>query len=1080
MQKINSIKHALLGVNIQKDENKIIIDNLTAEIDKLRKELSQKKQVIEELTDPEKSESKQRKKREPKAGTPIENYAFKNLQNFLNSDTGEELLKNPEIFEYDENLTAFDKNLAKNPNYFYKYQKTFIEDWSVSAQELVILYYGVGTGKSRIAVNCAEQFTSLNPNSYVYILSPASLVFNLIDEMMGRGIDPRRKHNNEYVYNFITYQQLLRSEFNFKPNSLLIVDEIHNLRNFHSSQIKEKKSARQWVSTGTYSLVGNKLAIALQQLQQSGQKFLRSIFMTGTLFINNITDIEPIISLGYGKAPLNNENINQLSLINQSEERMKIYYNGLISFYRKPTDTPNFPSVKYQFVGLEGKGKEAVANNDSFFFQTRNEYNENKSKWVVDFCKKHINEKTLIYAQFKDLSVSKIENGLTKAGIKFGIITGELTKIQKQVVKNLYNNNQIKVLIFTLSIKEGISFKETNNFIYTAPYWNYAITEQIIARAIRSDSHKNGNKSVVDVYMLFIKSQNDDINKQFITFCDNVMNKDIKSYFPEITGQSIDEKTGIITQRTVITDLLMKPMTRDMILYLKMIEKQQWINNFEYVLLNKVSSFEKSNNLENNEFIQEYNDTILEMERKGKQLNNKDKIKIKKEMYAKYYTREIEKVNKRIIRLDKDAKFRTNRNPDLELRAIDTKYSNKISEIKKALENGKTLAEILGLYDLPKEEITAFQANFTPENEVEAIIEASGLANDKREKIMILEPTMGIGNVINGALKLPNKQNFFIDGVEIHNLFYQIAMAQFDKIDNVRLYNISILDYQQKYGYDYILGNPPFNIFTQREFFEKGKIFKKDVHLYDVNFVVDCYNKLNDNGILCMIISDRFLRDTKITDFAQFRLWVESMQRIDKNSVNYTTVGSFKKDKTISKKMETDFPMIIIKMIKLPNFNIKLNGTPPNLDEKGIEKYIELNKAEKKQKKAAKKPIEKVAEKPIEQEPEKQIISKYNVELPEINLQKKKGFKIDDDRKPEFILTRLLGDMMALKDKNFVERGPLDTKISDTYYSMLANLNKLNGIKSSSRKQDVIDFYNKVKKDPVFLTRVQQIQNNER
>jgi hypothetical protein len=969
MQKFISTKRALLGGSIQKDENKTIIDNLTAELEKVRRELSEKKQVIEELTDPEKTESKTKGKREPKAGTPIEKYAFKNLQNFLNSDTGEDLLKNPEIFEYDENLTAFDKNLAKNPNYFYKYQKTFIEDWSVSAQELVILYYGVGTGKSRIAVNCAEQFASLNPNSYVYILSPASLVFNLIDEMMSRGIDPRRKLDGDYVYNFITYQQLLRSEFNFKPNSLLIVDEIHNLRNFYTKGIKERKSAREWVNTGTYSLVGNKLAITMQQLQQSGQKFLRSIFMTGTLFINNITDIEPIIALGYGKAPLNNDNINELNLINQSEERMKIYYNGLISFYRKPSDTPNFPSVKYKFVGLEGTKKDVVAKTDAFFFSSRNEYNENKSNWVVDFCKNNINEKTLIYAQFKDLSVSKIEDGLTKANIKFGIITGDLTKTQKQIIKNLYNNNQIKVLIFTLSIKEGISFKETNNFIYTAPYWNYAITEQIIARAIRSDSHKNGDKSVVNVFMLFIESQNKNLNTEFTKFCDNVMNNDIKTYFPEITGQSIDEKTGIITNRTVITDLLMKPMTRDMSLYLKMIEKQQFINKFENVLLNKVSSFEKSNNLENNEFIKEYNDTIyriLDTEMlKGEILSMKEKLQIKKDMYAKYYTREIAKVNTRIIRLDKDAKFRTNRNPDLELRAIDTKYSNKIPQIKKALEKGDTLAEILGLYDLPKEEITAFQANFTPENEVEAIIQASGLANDKREKIMILEPTMGIGNVINGSLKLPNKQNFFIDGVEIHNLFYQIAMAQFDKIDNVRLYNISILDYNQKYSYDYILGNPPFNIFTQREFFEKGKLFKKDVHLYDVNFVADCYNKLNDNGILCMIISDRFLRDTKIIDFAQFRLWVESMKRIDKNSISYTTVGSFKKDKTISKKMETDFPMIIIKMIKLPKFNIKLDGTPPNLNEKGIETYIELNKAEKKQKpkkptKTSKKVIEKL------------------------------------------------------------------------------------------------------------------------
>lgn len=953
MKKSNNLVNALLGGNLHKDENRVVVDSLTNEIERLNKQLIEKSKIIDKLTDIEKTAKSSKKK----GSVPISDYAYKNLQNFLNSSTGDELLQNPDIFEYDEKLTAFDKNLKKNPNFFYKYQKEFIEDWSVSAQELVILYYGVGTGKSRIAVNCAEQFVNLNPNGFVYILSPASLVLNLIDEMISRGIDPRRQYKDgEYIYNFITYQQLLRSSFDFKKNSLLIVDEIHNLRNFRSKGIKERQSAREWVSTETYSLVGNKLAIMLQQLQQSGQRFLRSIFMTGTLFVNNITDIEPIIALGYGKAPLNNQNIDSLNLINQSESRMKVYYGGLISFYRKATDTPNFPSVKYSFTGIETKNREPVSDKDSFFFNSRNEYNIDKADWVINFLLNKPKEKTLIYAQFKDIAISIIIERLKAKGINYGLITGDISKVKKQEITKLYNTNKINVLIFTLSIKEGISFRETNNFLYTAPYWNYAITEQIIARAIRSDSHSNGNKSIVNVYLLFMKSSDNELNKKFIKLGNNIMNNDIKTYMPDIIGTSINEKTGVMTKETIIDDFLKKPISRDMKMYLRMFDKQQFINEFENILLNDVASFEKSNNLENNEFIKEYNDGILEIERKtGNILTNKEKMQIKKEMYIKYYKRQIDIINKRIIRLDTDVNFRTARNPDLELKATDEKYANKIPEIKKALDRGESLANILGLYNLSKTEITAFQAFFTPEKEVDALIRASGLEEDKREKIMVLEPTMGIGNVINSALKLKNNQNFFIDGVEIHNLFYQIAMAQFDTIDNVRLYNVSILDYNQKYGYDYIIGNPPFNIYTQLESSERGQIVKKDVHLYDVNFVAKCYNQLNDNGILCMIISNRFLRDNNIPEFISFRLWLESMKRIEENSYIVEKSTSFFKDKTITKEMETQFPMLIIKMKKLPNFNINLYGTPPSLDKTGIDTFKEVSKQIKKDKKKDKK-----------------------------------------------------------------------------------------------------------------------------
>ena len=118
-------------------------------------------------------------------------------------------------------LTAFDRN-SKLGNYFRDYQFEFIKNWSISAQELVILYYGVGSGKTLIAVNCAEQYISLNNNSVVYFLTPASLVLNTIEECYKHGINPDAKYpDGSPKFYFVSYQQLLRSLFDFKDNSLL-------------------------------------------------------------------------------------------------------------------------------------------------------------------------------------------------------------------------------------------------------------------------------------------------------------------------------------------------------------------------------------------------------------------------------------------------------------------------------------------------------------------------------------------------------------------------------------------------------------------------------------------------------------------------------------------------------------------------------------------------------------------------------------------------------------------------------------------------------------------------------------------
>ena len=234
--------------------------------------------------------------------------------------------------------------------------------------------------------------------------------------MYAIGIDPRRKNkDDEYVYKFISYQQLQRSKINIKPRSLLIIDEAHNLRNFQTKEVKDKISARKWKKTDNYSLVGNKVA---ELLLKNKNTFLRSIFLTGTLLCNSPDDIEALIAIGYKRSPLIQKDRGELEIIQSEKTSFDKYYGGLVSFFRLSDKDPLFPQKKYQFIGIKSPKGEYESKDDSFFYLSRNDGMAEKVKWIIKFLSKKKNEKTLIYAEFINRSIQILMRELKKKILK--------------------------------------------------------------------------------------------------------------------------------------------------------------------------------------------------------------------------------------------------------------------------------------------------------------------------------------------------------------------------------------------------------------------------------------------------------------------------------------------------------------------------------------------------------------------------------------------------------------------------------------------------------------------------------------
>jgi primosomal protein N' len=164
------------GNNEELQTSKEIRDEGITAMDKLMESVKDNPELLEELNKLRKSneqlekENKELKKKERRKAPQksIENYDIMNFKKFLKTEDGKHI--RDEFKDDDSELTAFDTK-SKIGNYFRDYQFEFIKNWSISVQELVILYYGTGSGKTLIAINCAEQYTALNNNTVVFFFN---------------------------------------------------------------------------------------------------------------------------------------------------------------------------------------------------------------------------------------------------------------------------------------------------------------------------------------------------------------------------------------------------------------------------------------------------------------------------------------------------------------------------------------------------------------------------------------------------------------------------------------------------------------------------------------------------------------------------------------------------------------------------------------------------------------------------------------------------------------------------------------------------------------------------------------------
>jgi superfamily II DNA or RNA helicase len=441
----------------------------------------------------------------------------------------------------------------------------------------LLVYHRIGAGKTCTAINIAENFKG---KTNILVVLPASLKGNFRSELRSQcagqsylsnadrdklsSLDPtdpaykaiiaKSDAKIDKVYRILSYNkfvELLKADaINFN-NTLLIIDEIHNMVSETGSYYEELYDAIQ-SAPSTLRLV---LMSATPIFDKPGE-----IALTMNLLIR-----DPKLQLPTGK-DFSKKFIKQkvrsdggLDLEIKNKDLFKKSIKGYISYYRGAPPHV-FPKVEYKLVkvtmsdhqyetyaAIEKAEYEKYNKNsldyldsnisNSFYIGTRMASNivypngqigEEGYESLTDddlsmlsmrtfspkFAKilRAINKcegTVFVYSNFKEyggirafarfLEHQRYKNyEFNGVGRKrYAIWSGDTSADLKDEIKAIFNRKEnqdgskIKVVLGSSAIKEGVSFLRVQEVHIMEPYWNFSRLDQVMGRAIRFCSHKD-------------------------------------------------------------------------------------------------------------------------------------------------------------------------------------------------------------------------------------------------------------------------------------------------------------------------------------------------------------------------------------------------------------------------------------------------------------------------------------------------------------------------------------------------------------------------------------------------------------
>ncbi|TAK83362.1 MAG: hypothetical protein EPO09_21280, partial [Aquabacterium sp.] len=246
---------------------------------------------------------------------------------------------------------------------------------SIETQRGMVLYHGVGTGKTLTAVASVECLLRTFPGTRALIITPPGLQVNFKASLARWGVSPLRM---VYLYRFLTIRAFY-NEYNhrsddelreYMSNRILVIDESHNLK-FHLPPEKEKPSAEGSAPRTTktvYStsgIFGLHVPAATTTVENIGKvatfygrvsrSAFRVILLTATPVVNRPTDLISQISMVDGTRYMNVDAFDR-NVWDRRRGPMPMfndYFGCRVSDYNPPQgSSTHFPARRNHVVSL--------------------------------------------------------------------------------------------------------------------------------------------------------------------------------------------------------------------------------------------------------------------------------------------------------------------------------------------------------------------------------------------------------------------------------------------------------------------------------------------------------------------------------------------------------------------------------------------------------------------------------------------------------------------------------------------------------------------------------------------------------
>ena len=207
---------------------------------------------------------------------------------------------------------------------------------------------------------------------------------------------------------------------------------------------------------------------------------------------------------------------------------------------------------------------------------------ENLERYSVKFYKiinkiRQIKGPSFVYSNFKEygglkpligaLEMNGYKNVITHGPGKnrYAVWSGDEKAEQKEMIKDLFNRfknydgSQIKVILGSPSIKEGVSLLRVKSVHILDPYWNTSRLDQVIGRAIRYCSHRDlaSAEREVKVYLYLACAPKEKSTKGRLTVDEHIyriaLEKDklVKQFYSVMKKAAIDAKLFANAQKFI-------------------------------------------------------------------------------------------------------------------------------------------------------------------------------------------------------------------------------------------------------------------------------------------------------------------------------------------------------------------------------------------------------------------------------------------------------------------------------------------------------------------------------------------------